>query len=226
MLIKNQEDCHITKMSYIKFTPWVGEYYGKPESIFNKKLMILGASHYCASNACANYPIAEFTQHIVHGFVFGIIRGSWIATYTKFERSLCNRVLSQEERERTWNSVLFSNFYQTAADQNEKFKTFSQQDREEAQQAFWEILAKYMPDIIIVWGQKTYDSLPDGGREGQHLFVEGKSEPYRTWIYPLPNGNEANVMFTYHPSAPNHSWPFWGNLIDQFFTNNEIIRKY
>lgn len=216
-------------MSKIKFTPWVGKYYGKPESIFNKKLMLLGASHYCEDNSCSACPkpdgtCADFTQDTVRDFILGRVEKQWKATYTKFERSLCNRVLSQEERERTWHSVVFSNFYQTAANENEKFKTFSQQDKEEAQQAFMEILSEYMPDAVIVWGQKTYDSLPEGGKEGQHLFVEGESQPYRTWIYPLPNGNEANVMFTYHPSAPNHSWPFWGNLIDQFFTNNEIIR--
>ena len=50
---------------YVKFLPWVGEYYKEVEGFQGKKILVLGDSHYCAKECSENgccYPKCESAE--------------------------------------------------------------------------------------------------------------------------------------------------------------------
>ena len=72
-----------------------------------------------------------------------------------------------------------------------------------------------MPDIIIVWGARLFNALPElGGKGGEIELEQGDLADY--WVYPI-KGKEIPALKIHHPSAPSgRNWEYWNIVIDRF----------
>lgn len=201
-------------MNHVSFDPWVGKDF-QTGGVFRKKIMALGESFYCSDEEAVN----GLTTTVVSDYLNsrkGVItptQGGWCNTYLKFERALVNFETSPEDSIRIWDSILFYNYLQIPMDGTRKTGTWK--DFENAEIPFFEVLEKYAPDCIIVWGMRLYSMLPDTC--WKESLDEKLDDGYilRKGIYKLSSGKEIKTVAIYHPSV-GFSWDYWHNSIAPF----------
>lgn len=205
--------------SNVKFKPWVGENYEKG-ILQGKKLMILGESHYCANPETE--AIEDITIKVIEDLLNPLSEHEgYKNTYTKFAKSVVGeKQFNEETKKDFWQHVIFYNYVQTAisgariAPTAEQFKN--------SEQAFFEVLSQYQPDLIIVWGKRLYNHLPQQGKQLADLQIsQGKysGESSEVWSYTIENKTIALLPIT-HPSASMYELQYHKDLIHQF------IEKY
>jgi len=159
----------------IFFRPWIGTNYEK--EIKGKRILILGESHICGCESCpkgecGNLQIddeecREFTTNTLESFLNyqkGIAPGTfggWMNTFSKFTKEFHDWKLEKNTMLDFWHSVVFYNYVQYSTDQarvSPKEEEFSNSET-----AFFEILSKYKPDLVIAWGRRLWERLPLGG---------------------------------------------------------------
>ena len=206
-------------MEHVFFQPWIGKNYNKTGGIFHKKILVVGESHYCGHEACngkcgfRDFPeggCEDFTYNRIMDYLSGDCTDGWTRTYKKFERSLVNKMTSLEESNQIWQSLAFFNYLQVAMTKSRKAGT--NEDYEESQIAFFEVIEKLQPELIIVWGTRLFNKLPeDGWRWGDSLIVDGKA--VKNGYYLLKkNGKEVRCIAVKHPST-GYSWDKWHEVI-------------
>lgn len=195
-------------MKNITFLPWVGKSYSK--GIDNKKVMVLGESHYCALVADAK---PELSSEVIQDlFDEKSEHEAYKNTYTKFERALAGKILSFKEKRDLWNMFLFYNYVQTpmtgarVAPTEEEFNL--------SESALFGVLEKYKPDYMIVWGARLYNNLPKKGFQLTDLNVKNV-DSFETWGYELSNGHIVQLLCITHPSAAFEP-PYWHQIIHAF----------
>ena len=184
------------------------------------KVMVLGESHYCGdecaecglASTCKQNLCRKFTQDVITYYLDylngkeGVEFEPWMNSFTKFGKALTGK---DERSIDIWNSVIFYNYVQRAM--NASRISPSYKDFENSKDAFFEVLEKYQPDIIICWGKRLYDNLPGtDGKEGDDLEIE--EEYIETWIY----RGTIKVLTIYHPSA-GFDWSYWHKVIKKLF---------
>lgn len=202
-------------MGKVFFKPWIGDDYASG-GIFGKRILILGEAHLCdgchdcghVENAadCADFTTEDCIKVLLSGTT-----ASWTGTFRKFERSLVNHDTGIEESRRIWNSLAFYNYVQKAIDGSRKTPQWV--DFRNAEEAFFEVIDKLKPQLIIVWGvTRMYDNLPCGERwcDGEPLEIDGRA--IKNGYYKLADGVDARVLWVYHPSA-GYSQERWYNVI-------------
>ena len=197
------------------FDPHVGEKYGKEGSLFKKKILVLGDSHYC-DNECTDrkscgdlekhQDCADFTQEIVKDFLnLGCTgeRYRWKGTYSRFVNSMMGREASQPEREEFFDSVVFYNYMQAAAGDNPYVAGSYEHSDKRYLSALYEVLDKYSPDVVICWGQTLWDTLPDDFNYGEPVkgagIKIGDMEFLKYYDYPYKDGR-LMLIGVHHPS--------------------------
>ena len=209
-------------MKNVFFKPWIGKDY-ENGGIFGKKILVLGEAHLCGgcddcgkvdnAEECADFTSKDCVKLLLDGHT-----ASWTGTFRKFERSLVNHETTLEESQRIWNSVAFYNYVQKAMDNSRKAPEWV--DFRNSEDAFFEVLDKLMPDLIIVWGvTRMYDLMPGGDRwrEGDELVIDNYK--VHNGYYRLSDEKEARVLWVYHPSA-GYSWDWWYNVIQKELKTN------
>lgn len=199
----------------IGFLPWEGDKYGNGilgydnnNSILygktlnqGKKIMVLGESHYCAN------PETEATKDITIKVIEDLLdplseHEGYKNTYTKFAKSFIgNLQYNQQNKEDFWQHILFYNYVQSPitgtriAPSDSQFK--------ESEKAFFEILSKYQPDLVIVWGKRLYTNLPQSGKQLADLEItQGQYVGKATEIWSYQIGTKTiPIMPITHPSA-------------------------
>ena len=84
----------------------------------------------------------------------------------------------------------------------------------QAGKAFFEVIEKYQPEYVIVWGKRLWNNLPNvGWQYGDDIVVDGY--PVATGAYLLSNGKQVKVMAVNHPSV-GYSWDYWYKVIQRF----------
>lgn len=178
---------------------------------FGKRIMILGESHYC-DESCADCgdcllhrECMNFTQQVLDDYLNeNKERQNWMRTFLKFERSLVGEETKQAMRLKIWNSVVFFNYLQVAMGGPREAGTAEQYHQ--AGKAFFEVIEKYQPEYIIVWGKRLWNNLPNvGWQDGDDIVVDGY--PVATGAYLLSNGKQVKVMAVNHPSV-GYSWDY------------------
>lgn len=204
--------------SNIFFQPFVGKDYANG-GIFGKRIMILGESHYC-DESCADCgdcllhrECMNFTQQVLDDYLNeNKERQNWMRTFLKFERSLVGEETKQAMRLKIWNSVVFFNYLQVAMGGPREPGTGEQY--RQAGKAFFEVIEKYQPEYVIVWGKRLWNNLPNvGWQDGDDIVVDGY--PVATGAYLLSNGKQVKVMAVNHPSV-GYSWDYWYKVIQRF----------
>lgn len=205
--------------SVVKFKPWVGENY-ETGIHQGKKLMILGESHYCAN------PETEATEDITIKVIEDLLdpfseHEGYKNTYTKFAKAVVGeKQFSDETKKEFWQQVIFYNYVQTAIS-GARVSPTTEQFRN-SEQAFFEIISQYQPDLIIVWGKRLYNNLPQQGTQLPDLQISQgiyAGESSEVWSYTIGGKTIALLPIT-HPSASMFELQYHKDLIYQF------IEKY
>ncbi len=197
----------------IFFHPWVGRNYASG-GIFGRRIMALGESHYCgeACNICGqNFNRCnQFTENVVKEYLNpNIEREGWMSTYLKFERSLVNHNTTPSESKDIWDSILFYNYLQAAVRTARKAGTTAQYHASE--KAFFSVIDKYEPELIVVWGVRLWNKLPSTRWEDGPRMLEDGYE-VQNGYYQFADGGKSRVVCVYHPSA-GYSWDYWYRVI-------------
>lgn len=189
------------------------------------KVMVLGESHYCGdecaecglASTCEKEGCRNFTLDVLT-YYLDYLKGKevfepWMNTFTKFGKALTGK---DERPTEIWKSLLFYNYVQRAM--NATRTSPSSEDFENSQNAFFEVLEAYKPNIIICWGKRLYNKLPNKGSKGED--IETEFEFIETWIYNISNNQKSLVIPIYHPSA-GFDWNYWHEVIIQMFKLNK-----
>ena len=219
-------------MSEINFKPWVGKDY-LTNGYQGKRILVLGESHYCISELAEGgrcYPLCQKkqmdkacfcqTQAVVHEAVYEYGGQSYLHCFVSFERAVTGKVLTQAERVAIWESVMFYNYIQYALPAPRTSPNPEHWGKSE--KAFMELLEKYSPDKIIVWGVRLYNGLPDLGGHEIKLKVSDE-ETTDVWMYNI-NGKDIPALKIHHPSAPTgKNWEYWHEVIGKFLLQNTLL---
>lgn len=212
-------------MDTIFFKPWIGQFYGTNSSCFNKKILIVGDSHYCEKNCsdCGDKRYSEqccnFTEETISDYLSQTNSDSWTKTFTKFMNSL---VINKEDYDRNtaWNSVSFYNFLQIAAgDAPRQTAEYSYLNKKNLT-AFIQVIRNLNPDVIITWGNKVWDSLPNDFGYGQAVASTIFSQGH--FSYPFKEKHITLIGVT-HPSSAYKS-DFFNNIFMQLKINENNNR--
>lgn len=202
-------------MSDVVFAPWVGADY-KNGGIFNKRILALGESHYFAgedSPVITLDHVTDFTSDVVRNYLDPDFEfAGWMNTFKKFERALVNKVTTPEDSRKIWNSIAFYNYIQAALAsprQNVPPELYEKSER-----AFFEVLEKLRPELILVWGvTRMWDLMPSNNSElCKNLKVDGLE--IGNGYYILKDGTKIKTIWIYHPSAA-FSWEYWHRVIKE-----------
>lgn len=176
--------------SEVVFAPRVGNVYGATGSVFKKRTVILGGSHYGGNGAPLD-KLRDFTQEVVEDYL-ARCGENWCKTYTTFINSVYGRGATQHEREQFFESVVFYTFLQDTAGAGPYDADKSNYSAEQHFAAFREILDKHKPEVVISWGGRVWDALPNNwgygeAVKGEPITIGGTSfgryfdYPYRDW---------------------------------------------
>lgn len=223
----------------VKFLPWVGtnyEYgikgfdengiivYGTKEDP-GKKILVVGESHYCANLADDKSKLSELTQIIIADLINP--NSEWEPyknTYTKFIKSLTGYLdnLEFNDKKEAWEHLAFCNYVQEPMTGPRLSPT--SEDFKNSEEAFWEILNELKPDLIIIWGARLYNNLPQEGKQLEDLEIEWIDEDgdkdtiyIELWSYKI-NGCVIPIMGITHPST-GFDTKFWNKALSIFIEN-------
>ena len=90
----------------------------------------------------------------------------------------------------------------------------TEQEFNDSEGAFWEVLEKYRPHKIIVWGQRLYNHLPQKGYQLPDI-IDSDGKNIETWAYILQDGTKVQLLPITHPSAA-FSPEYWHDVIMKF----------
>ena len=193
-------------MENVFFKPWVGKSYN--QGYLGKQILVLGESHYCGhckeNNQCGDLSINDdacrnFTTNTIKSFL-NYQKGEeahcrWMNTNTKFTNVFHNEKVNVETMLQFWDSIIFYNYVQFGTDGpriSPKKSEFS-----ESEKAFFEVLKEYKPDIVIVWGKRLWDKLPNSIANVDFHTLRNADEKF---YFSDKAGKKIQVYVIYHPS--------------------------
>lgn len=198
------------------FDPHVGAKYDKAEALFTKKLLILGDSHYCKSE-CADRTTCgdrgkhsdctQFTQEVVEMYLDPTCCGNefrWKKTFTTFVHSMLKKDTTLEEQKAFFDSVVFYNYLQVAAGASPDAAGMSDHSDKRYQTAFYEVIDQHRPEVVVCWGQRLWNTLPNDFGYGEAVkgagLKIGDSMFWNYYDYPYRDGRLL-LIGVHHPSA-------------------------
>lgn len=135
-------------------------------------------------------------------------------TFTKFGNVFYNEWLCPEDSLEFWNSIIFYNYVQYSTEQ----ARVSPKDKEftNSENAFFAVLEKYNPDIIIAWGKRLWKNLPSNGfyktlDDEETSINDGKGLYY----YRIGN-KDIPIFYVYHPSSSHFTYDSHSVLKEAF----------
>lgn len=194
-------------MSKVKFLPFVGSGY-KSSGFGGRRVLALGESHYCAN---ASEATPDITRRVIEELCDPKSEHeAYKNTYTKFAQALLGRNgLTASDKGRLWDSIAFYNFVQVPMTGARVAPTAA--DFAGSADAFFEVLETLRPDVVIAWGNRLYENLPDSGRQGAPV-VAPDGRQVEMWVYALADGSEVRVVPIMHPSS-SFSPDYWHRVL-------------
>ena len=197
-------------MSNIHFEPFKGTNYSNG-GCFRKKILVLGESHHGRDMG------SSMTQDILDDQTYS---NKTYPAYTKFERALVGYKTNSQARQCIWNSVMFYNYVQSCVPKSRQRPEQWQFD--ESEEAFFEVLENYEPDVILVWGSRLWEALPYTNYEAdddcEYDGCEYDGCEYRCGSYTTDSGLVIPCYEMQHPSS-GFNWSWW----HEYLIYNDII---
>lgn len=200
------------------FKPWIGSEYQQK----NYKILVIGDSHYCGGcDRCGVYgncsfeemeDCSNFTQRIVKSYIDFrkdiIEKQRWMTkTFYRFDKIFYGKEnVTIEESLKLWDSISFYNFLQTAYIGEASNVLYSNDDYALSTPLFYNVIKELNPNLLIVWGNRAYDHLPNTNWLRGTDYYNGK--------YLIDNENEIKCIRIYHPSRANIS--DWHSILTDF----------
>jgi hypothetical protein len=191
------------------FEPHVGSHYAGPKSLFDKRVLVLGDSHYCGKSAscvgcgdsllhpeCRDFTVERVSEYLDENF-----SAEWKKTYSTFINSVFGHRTSMEERSAFFDSVVFANYLQVAAGGNPYSKVNGDYDAPAHLNAFYACLERVLPEIVVCWGGDVWDALPNDWGYGEALKapVEIEGDSFAScYIYPYRD-SRITLLGANHP---------------------------
>lgn len=200
------------KLTNVFFKPWVGENY--EDGIFEgKKMLILGESHYCGGcekcgikygNSCEKFSTTQIINSYRDYNSGQTKAASYHSTFTKFANVIHNRKINSDEMEKFWQSVMFYNYVQVSISQARKSPT--EEEFSLSEEAFYEVLNEYKPDLVIIWGERLLNNMPSkNGKWSDRKVCDLASE--NVYIYDI-SGKMIPCYCVYHPSSSKYNYGY------------------
>lgn len=196
------------------FYPYVGKKY--ENGFKGVKLLILGESHYCGDGCeicgkksgkdCPDFTTVVLDRYLNYKQGNGPHEG-WMNTFTRFTNILFGKRIDNKTLVNFWDYVMFYNYVQSST-KGPRISP-SKQQFEESEDAFTEVLRKYIPDLILVWGYRLWYNLPDIGYSGSvNILNNGEVEFY---YYKVGN-KDIPAYKVPHPSCPYFDYGYSEHL--------------
>lgn len=208
-------------MKNVFFRPWIGNEYGMQGSVFSQKILILGDSHYIDESEIMNMvenheQSCDFTTGVMNDYLNPDIDGNWKSTFTKFMNSLvADSVHSECTRSELWNSVAFYNYLQIPAGSNSRLTQHFNYTKEKDSNALLEVIEELAPDVIISWGNKVWDAIPEDLGYGNYVA----NEDFSGFVYNYPyKKRELKLLGVTHPSTSYKS-SYWAKVFSKAGVN-------
>ena len=193
------------------FEPYIGE-YALTEGFNGKRLLIIGDSHYCGGGGCEKCGVHGmsnptemeecifFTQEVMEKYASyragAPLEGNdryWYPTYLVCERAVMGSRNTTEEQSKYYlDHILFCNFVQAAYIDNPT-DNYSFEDYQLSMPIIKDLILKYKPERIIVWGKKIWDTFP-GGENSGWTTIDSNSGFYK-W-----EDLEFKILKIHHPA--------------------------
>jgi len=194
--------------SFVRILPWLGENYHNGGGVFRQRTLILGGSQYSPDSEDFHTEEGRikwqgFTQEVVHYYFDPNDKGAWKKTYTSFINSVYGGQSNDEQRGRFFDAIIFYNYLQEIAGATASEAVNYDYKAPQHFAAFLEILNEYQPDVVISWGTKVWDALPNEWGYGAALtsdpiMIEGRNTGC-VYSYPF-QGRTIRLVGVRHPS--------------------------
>lgn len=211
----------------IFFEPWVGNNFGKITSIFDKKVLILGDSHYCddcenCGDRSQNSDCTNLTKNVIQDYLNPAHKANWKKTFSTFINSMFPETASPLQREQLLNSVAFYNYLQVAAGDNAYSTGKYDYTKAEYLDAFYEVLNLIEPDIVICWGDRVWNALPNNwnnyGEADKGPGIPIGNEVFKNY-YSYPYKNKTILLIGVHHPCSGYSVNFYRSIFFSLFQN-------
>ncbi len=208
------------------FKPFIGDGYSS--GINGQKVLVIGASFYCANPDCKFYNQCTNVESKDSSFFDALCpfyesHGKQLhnepsycveelpQTYRKFAMSLA-AILGVEEPEQVWNKLAFTNYCQFFLPAENSFRpTFAADLSNRDFDAFIETCVELQPNIIIVWGSTINRPLLHNNPFVIDKNQLNKTDGYVCHMQLSEVTHPISLVNCYHPSS--RAW--WGG-IDEF----------
>lgn len=218
MAEKNQQLLQELEKEGVKFLPWIGDDYekgiyydekGELRGGKGKKVLVLGESFYWGDEDDDAEENNDDASHFVEDLIKQVINENPdfnIRTFIRFENAMAykNKEWGLVARQDFWNHLIFYDYVQEPL----KYPRLSPTEEQfkDSEASFWKVIEVCNPDIIIAWGKRLYNHLPQEGEQGEDIECNGYS--VETWMY-----NNIRVIPIIHPAAPMFSTERWYEII-------------
>lgn len=220
---KNQQLLQELEKEGVKYLPWIGKkyeegiYYDEKGKIDygkekGKKVLVLGESFYWGDDDDTEENNDD-ASHFVEDLIKQVISENPdfnIRTFIRFENAMAYKNKEEwglTERQKFWNHFIFYDYVQEPL----KYPRLSPTEEQfkDSEASFWKVIEICKPNIIITWGKRLYNHLPQEGEQGED--IECNDDSVETWIY----RNNIRVIPIIHPAAPMFSTQIWYNILKQ-----------
>lgn len=197
----------------IYFGPWIGKGY-EQGSVFGKKTLVLGNSHYCKNDSKREY--AKYYEEAkdcinnnccklrIPGCCYNTINSVYEDGYLNFHINLLSVLLNEspssikeqyEIKRKLFDKIAFYNFIQEALCNGSSIADTYKYMNSESQ--FFEVLEKLRPELIIALGvSKMWSSMPSIN------WCESDYKEYnKCGFYILKDRYKVPIIWIKHPSA-------------------------
>lgn len=190
-------------ISNLHFLPWIGKYYGKSNSKFGKRrILILGESHYEWCYKCwieKNERQHDMTCWCIAECVTG---ANSITHWKKIENALNGDGIEQNERSLFWHTVAYCNYIQQIVGykrDSERSPKPTREMYENAKEPFKKIIKSLKPDLIVVLGNTVWENLPPEDDKLKTIRRNGKI--LHRCLYSIDQENNSIACCVPHPAA-------------------------
>lgn len=191
------------------FKPWIGNHY--ENGIDNRKILILGESHYCCNPGECDGCVDQTNEIILKQIDEHRADYESNPFYTKlaklFLRKGKGENISLNEKKLFWNSVAFYNYIQMSVGEEPRIAP-SEEMFEKSWEIFQKLIEAITPDFILIVSQRLWNGLPGAA------FKDWPAGSVKDSFYYIGKATRPLCVITNHPSTSYFSYDIGEVIFD------------